>query len=432
MSSPATCTTRTVTTATTTAPPEAAALLARLTELLLTWSYEGTFEAEATVERVGRAYGVEAEVTMLADSAVLTLGGRTVSFARAPAVPPLDQVADFKRLLNDIEAGRIAAADALARIDALTQRPPRWSRGWQVVGLGLFSAGFGVSVQATGQEVAASAVLGLLVGVLAVAAQRRPQLALVAPFVASVGASTLVLAAYKHGWIDGGPIQLMVPCLFFFIPGDAISAGMLELADGRITAGATRLIYSVAILLVLAFGALIGTVLADVPASFLFDVDVQSTLGIWAVWGGWVIFALGTMLTFSMRPADFPWALALILLTAAAAQLGTRAFGDVVGTFTGAVAMTTAALWLGRDPRRPPAYLLYLGAFYVLTPGSHGLRGFESWLGGHPIQGFRGLSDMVSLFTALAVGMLVAAAAVRSVAQEPASWSRVRSDGSPP
>jgi uncharacterized membrane protein YjjB (DUF3815 family) len=151
-------------------------------------------------------------------------------------------------------------------------------------------------------------------------------------------------------------------------------------------------------------------VLADVPASFLFDVDVAGTLGFWVVWGGWVVFALGTMLAFSMRPADFPWALALILLTAGTAQLGTRAFGDVVGTFAGAVAMTVAALLLARDPRRPPAYVLYLGAFYVLTPGSHGLRGFESWLGGHPIQGVGGVGDMLALFTALAVGMLVAAA----------------------
>lgn len=76
--------------------------------------------------------------------------------------------------------------------------------------------------------------------------------------------------------------------------------------------------------------------------------------------------------------------------------------------------MTLTALWLGRGVRRPPAYILYLGAFYALTPGSHGLRGFESWIGGDPIQGFQGLSDMVASFTALAVGMLVAAAAMRS------------------
>jgi uncharacterized membrane protein YjjP (DUF1212 family) len=399
-------------------PDEVFELLRQLTSLLLVWSYEGTFHAEAIVERVGRIYGVEAVATVGADSAVLTVGDRTASFSHAPTVPPLDQVSDFKSLLLEVEDGRLPAREVTTRLARLQRRPPHFSKAWQVVGLGLFATGFGISVQATGQEILASAVLGLLVGVIAVTSQDRPRLALVAPFVSSVLVSTLVLFAYKHGWIDGGPIQLMVPCLFFFIPGDAISAAMLELADGRITAGATRLIYSVAILLVLAFGALVATAIVNVPASFLFDVEVEDTLGFWVAWGGWIVFAVGTMLTFSMRPRDFPWALGLILLTAAAAQVGTKAYGEVLGTFAGAVVMTATALLLARSPSRPPAFVMYLGAFYVLTPGSHGLRGLETWFGGHPIEGFGGIGDMISLFTALAVGMLVAAAAVRASAQD--------------
>jgi uncharacterized membrane protein YjjP (DUF1212 family) len=390
------------------------ALLRELTRQQLTWSFEGTTQAESVIQRVAAVYGAHAEVTFLADAAVLTVGDRTASFSRTPVVPPLDQVSDFKRLLNEIEDGALSAGEAATRLAALERRPPGFSKLWQVIGLGLFSLGFGISVQATGQEIVASAFLGLLVGVIVVAGQGRPRLALVSPFVASVLVSTLVLFAYKEGWIEGGPIQLMVPCLFIFIPGDAISAGVLELADGRITAGATRLIYSVAILLVLAFGALVATAIANVPESFLFDVEVDDTLGFWVAWGGWIVFAVGTMLTFSMRPGDFPWALGVLLLTAGAAQLGTRAFGEVIGTFLAAIVMTVAALLLGRPRNRPPAYVLYLGAFYVLTPGSHGLRGFESWLGGHSILGFQGLGDMISLMTALAAGMLVAAAAVRS------------------
>ena len=46
----------------------------------------------------------------------------------------------------------------------------------------------------------ASAVLGTLVGLVAVAAQGRARLALVAPFVASVLVSTLTLIAVKQGW----------------------------------------------------------------------------------------------------------------------------------------------------------------------------------------------------------------------------------------
>ncbi|HET6214104.1 MAG TPA: threonine/serine exporter family protein, partial [Micromonosporaceae bacterium] len=110
---------------------------------------------------------------------------------------------------------------------------------------------------------------------------------------------------------------------------------------------------------------------------------------------------------------DLPWALLLVLLTAAAVALGVRIFGDPIGTFIGAVVMSVTALLLGRRPGLPPPYVLYLGAFYVLTPGSHGLRGLDSWLGGHPIQGVSDLAGMIGLLAAIALGMLIGAVLVR-------------------
>jgi hypothetical protein len=79
-----------------------------------------------------------------------------------------------------------------------------------------------------------------------------------------------------------------------------------------LTAGAARLIYSVTVLLVLASGALLATVVLRVPQRDLFDVP--GTLGPLWTWLGWVLFAVGVMLVFSMGPRDFPWALGLILL----------------------------------------------------------------------------------------------------------------------
>jgi uncharacterized membrane protein YjjP (DUF1212 family) len=55
-----------------------------------------------------------------------------------------------------------------------------------------------------------------------------------------------------------------VPALFYVIPGDALAAAMLELAAGRITAGASRLTYGLAVLLLLGFGALLATTLVGV------------------------------------------------------------------------------------------------------------------------------------------------------------------------
>lgn len=396
------------------ADAEVLAMLSRLVDLLLAWSYEGTFQNEAIVGQVAARYGAQAEVSFLADTAILTVGAQTRSFAAEPIVPPLEQVSRLKRLLAEIDQGQLTPAQVTRRLDQLRAAPARWSKPVQVLGLVLFSVGFGISVQATWQEVAVSAVAGVLVGLLVVAGQGRPRLALVSPFLASLIVSAVVLEIFKRGWIDGGPIQLMVPALFFFIPGDALAAAVLELADGRITAGATRLVYSLVVLLILAFGALAATFVVRVPTSALFDVTVPGNLGPVAVWGGWVLFALGVLFTFSMAPRDFGWALLLVLLTAAAADLATRALGEMIGTFLGAIAMTVTALLLGRRPGRPPAYVLYLGAFYALTPGSHGLRGLESWIGGHPIQGVSDFGDMVGLLTAIALGMLVGAAAVRT------------------
>jgi hypothetical protein len=81
-----------------------------------------------------------------------------------------------------------------------------------------------------------------------------------------------------------------VPVLFCFNPGDALAAAMLELAAGRITAGASRLTYGLAVLLLLGFGALLATTLVGVPVSAPFDTEVPGTPGSVAVRGGWVVF----------------------------------------------------------------------------------------------------------------------------------------------
>ncbi|MBB2941269.1 uncharacterized membrane protein YjjP (DUF1212 family) [Actinoplanes lutulentus] len=394
----------------TTSGEELLGLLGPLTEWLLSSSFEGTVECEAIVRDVAARYGHPVEAVFLADAALLTVGGRTLSYAREPGVPPLDEVSRMKELLAAIHGG-LPVGEAAARLVEIRAMPPRWRRPAQVAGLVAFTVGFGISVQATWQQVGVSSLTGLLIGLLVVGSAGHRRLVLLSPFVASLLVSTVVILMSEHGLIDGGPIQLIVPALFYFIPGDAITAAALELSANRITAGAARLVYSVSVLLVLAFGALVATVLLRVPQSELFDVPVPGNLGPIGVWGGWVLFGIGVMLTFSMAARDFPWALGLILLTAAVTEVATRAFGDPFGTFAGAVVMTVVALRLGRRPGVPPAYVLYLGAFYVLTPGSHGLRGLESWIGGDPIRGVTGLADMVSLLVALAVGMLVGAAA---------------------
>src|SRR6478735_10925962 len=99
-------------------------LLARLVDLLLTWSYEGTFQNEELVRRVAARYGYpDVQITFLADAAILTVDESTVSFARLPTVPALDQVARFKQLLVDLEGQDLTPRQVHTRIDEIATSP---------------------------------------------------------------------------------------------------------------------------------------------------------------------------------------------------------------------------------------------------------------------------------------------------------------------
>ncbi|ROS27897.1 threonine/serine exporter ThrE family protein [Cellulomonas sp. PhB150] len=393
-------------------------LVVELAALLVAWSFEGTVSTEDRLTRVARAYGKEIEAVVLADAAIVTVGGVTRVAAGHPDIPALDQIAALNDLIDAIEADPPPVAVARARVAELRAQPGRFGPALRVLGAVLFTIGFGVSIQATWQEVVAAGLGGVVVGLAFVAMLSRPRLALVAPLISSTVVSIAAISAYEHGWIHGGPIQLMAPVLFLFIPGDALSAGALELAAGRYTAGASRLVYSFFVLVFLGLGAVLALGLLGADASDLFDPDVVSTLPWWGVWFGWVLFAVGVMLVFSMRPRDFPWALVTILLTFGAAQLGTWAFGEIPGTFLGAMAMTALVLVLSRPVGRPAPYVLFLGAFFVLTPGSRGLRGLETLVGGNAIDGLRDIGLMVGMLAAIALGILTLAALL------PARWTR--------
>ncbi|WP_373873918.1 threonine/serine exporter family protein [Virgisporangium ochraceum] len=208
-------------------------------------------------------------------------------------------------------------------------------------------------------------------------------------------------------------MQLLVPALFYFIPGDAITAAALELATNRLTAGAARLVYSVAMLLILAFGALLATVLLGVPHGDLFDVE-PGTLGPLWTWTGWLLFAVGgdarllyggPRLPVGARPHP----------RHRRGRRGRHPRGGRGGRHLPR---------RGRDDRDRVARLAAAGTparvravpGRVLRPDAGVARpaGLESWIGGHPVQGVTGVADMVGLIVAIAVGMLVGAAAVAS------------------
>ncbi|NUP22754.1 MAG: threonine/serine exporter family protein, partial [Streptomyces sp.] len=101
--------------------------------------------------------------------------------------------------------------------------------------------------------------------------------------------------------------------------------------------------------------------------------------------------------------------LGLVYVTVGVQSLMTKLIGETGGTFVAAVVLTAMATLLARSPHRPPRLVLLLPGFFTLTVGSLGMRGLTTLAGGYVIEGFRDLLKLVTIVTAIAVGMVVGA-----------------------
>jgi uncharacterized membrane protein YjjP (DUF1212 family) len=394
-------------------------LLARLTEFQLLNSAEGAFDLRDSIRRAGNAYGADADLLAIAEGAVLTVRHPdalpyTQTLRVNPELARLDLVAECKFLVNRVIAGELCAAEADRELVALERRDPPYPAWLRVIGVAMFAIGFAPSVQATWREVFDSLVLGVVMGVMFVAAERISSLRSVFPIIGPFVIGLVAFDVLHAHLAPGGPLVLMVPALFVLIPGDFLCAAAAEIAIGQLTPGAVRLAQAAFTLVELALGVVVAAEVSGVSPDRLFSASVPPVLPFWLVALSWAPFTVGLVLTFSARMRDLPAIMALTYL-AWGVQIGvTRWTGATAGTFVAAVLLGAAAGVLERSPRNPPRIVLIIGGFFALTVGALALRGLATLNGDHYIEGLNDLRDSISLTVALTLGLIVGAAPMLS------------------
>jgi uncharacterized membrane protein YjjP (DUF1212 family) len=387
----------------------------RIAALLLASSGEGVEMLEQYVARVARAFRIDVGVLVLPEQVMLTdlsaPAATPIAVVRsAPGLSRLDQVAELKVLLSDIEAG-LAPADAMRRVEGLAASRPRWPAWLRVIGVVLFATGFAPSVVATGSEVAATALLGAVMGVLLVTFERHrfePVLPFVAAFVLTVIAATLLddLTAAS------GVVLVVIPALFVVVPGDYLSAAVAELLGGHLSAGAVRLVYAALLLGMLVVG-IVGAAQLTGREQALAETAITPELPFLVVVLAWIPFSVGLVLAFNGYPSMVPWLVPTVIGTYLLQQGATRLGGDITGTLVAGIALGAVANILSAPKDRPPRLVLLVGGFFVLTVGGLGLRGVTALIGNDVISGFGNLRDFLlqvpTVAIAIAIGVLATA-----------------------
>jgi uncharacterized membrane protein YjjP (DUF1212 family) len=222
---------------------------------------QATEQMVAAVEQFGRALGLRAKIMPRWGELQLQCednGTRLVSQVSAdPIGVDMDRVVSTMQILEGLEAGRLAPDAVAKQIDAISQRSP--APTWlfalaAAAGAVALAVIFGVERWFPTVLIFASAGAGALLrrGLAQISAN-----VFIQPFGAALLAGIIGALAVRYQWSSSLRLVGVCPCMVL-VPGPHFLNGALDLINGRIHLGASRLIYATLIVVAISTGLLLG------------------------------------------------------------------------------------------------------------------------------------------------------------------------------
>jgi uncharacterized membrane protein YjjP (DUF1212 family) len=337
-------------------------------------------------------------------------GPATALYTIAPTATELALLGDLERLAVDVATGAVDVSTARERLAQITAAPPRWGKPETVAAYFASAAAFAVFFKGGWVEVGVSAVVGLVVGLLAVTMKRRGVMVRMYEFAASAAAS--FIAGTAGTWAGGCTDWIVLASgLIILLPGMMLITSAEELAHGRLASGAARMAGVGVVFLGLTFGGLVGGELAGVCVGEFSTADA-TPVPYWAWAPAVVLVAVGSTIRFRARPRDFGAILIASALTLAGVELGRNAGGAIGGPFIAALVLGVSANVYARLTRRP-AELFETPGLALLVPGSVGLNSLLDMIEHDTASGIDKAFHMFLTATALVAGLLFASAVFR-------------------
>jgi uncharacterized membrane protein YjjP (DUF1212 family) len=222
---------------------------------------QATDQTVAATGRLGSALGLRADLMPRWGELQLLTGEKDGRLIRQVAADPtgvdMDRVASTMRAIEDIEAGRLAPDAALKAIGAISRAPP--APLWlftlaAAAGAVALSVIFGVQHLLPAVLIFVSAAAG---AILRRALARRSANLFIQQFSAALLAGVIGALAARYQLSSSLRLVLVCPCMIL-MPGPHILNSALDLINGRIHLGATRLIYAGLVVVAISTGLLLG------------------------------------------------------------------------------------------------------------------------------------------------------------------------------
>jgi uncharacterized membrane protein YjjP (DUF1212 family) len=370
-----------------------------------------TADLEDRVLALARSLGLtDVQVSATPTLVEVSLGSlphqRTFTVRVRPAAVDLDAIARADDLVQDVLAGRLGPDEALSALADIKSRP--LERPWPLLLAAYGIAGAALTPVLGGgwHEIAAAAIVGLLVGAIALPATRTARTEPMAAPLAAVTASFCAATILQLG-LDASPNVVTLAALVTFLPGMRLTIGMRELSSEHLQSGVANTAMALVQLLGLVFGVEVGRSIAESwfgeTEAFVTDTSFAGTHLIAAVAAG-----LAFTLTLRAQFRDAWMMCAATVLALAANAAGAALVGDQAGVFVATLAVGLVGGLIGSGLRRSPLVFIVPGVL-MLVPGSAGFDSILQLLDNQTVSGITAAFDTFVTATAIAYGLMVSA-----------------------
>ncbi len=320
----------------------------------------------------------------------------------------LDKAGRIDDIAAQAAVGGITPTDAIAAVRQARATGPRFGPLTTMVGYVLATLGFALVIHPTWVSLPPHALLGFVVAAILQLSRRYPALTPVVPVIAAA-----VTAALANWFVADAAheslLMVISPALVAMLPGVSLTVAAVELAGGQIIAGASRGVYAVAQLALLAFGAIQALHLEPEGT----DQVISGQLIPGALFIAIPVMALGLYVYLSAPRGSLVWLIAAIGVALVGRTVAETFLPSSHAGFVGALLIVPFAMLAARIKTAPPAMVMLLATFFALVPGALSLTSVADAAEGH--TGITGIAVAGSAVLSLALGTMVGWSIVQAV-----------------
>lgn len=321
----------------------------------------------------------------------------------APGADDLRNLSLVNEIADRVTDGSIGIDEGFRRLAAIRDRPSRLRRVLETLSFGVAAAAVSAVLEASAADLVAAALIGTLVGMIAVMGESRARLkpaveaicALIATFLA-----TLVS-------VEIAPLHLnsvVLASLIVLFPGLMLTTAVRELSTQHLVSGMARFAGAVTTLVKLAF----GTVVANQICAALQLSPPPSSAPPVAAWAQWLAlicgcFSFAVLFRAARRDVWLVATAALLgyLITFYAGRASTPQFGVFLAGLCMAALGNAYARFIGR-----PGSLVRVPGIIMLVPGSVGFKTLSLLAQREMFPGIDMAVSLVAILACLVAGLL--------------------------